>query len=110
MKKSTREYSRAQEERVAKALGGKVVANSGATAFNKGDVILDDWMIECKTVTKEREQVTIKKEWIDKNKQEAIGSGKMFQALAFDFGDGEDFYIINERMMQILVRLLDEQE
>ena len=34
----TRHYSKKQEKRVAKNLGGKVNANSGATGFYKGDV------------------------------------------------------------------------
>ena len=39
MNKPTRFYSNKQEKKVAKTLGGKKVANSGATAFHKGDVI-----------------------------------------------------------------------
>ena len=37
----TRWYSNKQEKHIAKELGGKKVPNSGATAFNKGDVVLD---------------------------------------------------------------------
>lgn len=34
MKRPTRFYSNQQEKKVAKAVGGKQVSNSGATAFN----------------------------------------------------------------------------
>ena len=51
--KSTRWYSNRQEKKVAKAVNGKQTANSGATAFQKGDVTTNDWLIECKTKTTE---------------------------------------------------------
>ena len=51
--KPTRYYSRRQETNVAKKLGGKVQPNSGATMFAKGDLVLDDWLIECKTKVSE---------------------------------------------------------
>ena len=36
----TRHYSSCQEKAVSKAVGGKVQKNSGATTFDKGDVIV----------------------------------------------------------------------
>ena len=66
----TRFYSARQEKAVAKAVGGKKVANSGATAFYKGDVMTDKVLFECKTCTKEQKTFTIKREWIDKNREE----------------------------------------
>ena len=97
MNKPTRFYSKRQENKVAKSLNGKRVANSGATAFNKGDVILDDWLIECKTKTKESDSFTIKREWIEKNKEEAFAMRKANSALVIDFGDGEQYYLIDEK-------------
>ena len=47
--KPTRFFSKNQEKQVAKNLSGKVIPNSGATAFAKGDVALDNFLIECKT-------------------------------------------------------------
>jgi hypothetical protein len=41
IKKPTRYYSDKQEKAIAKAVGGKQTANSGATAFQKGDVLID---------------------------------------------------------------------
>lgn len=98
MKKPTRWYSNRQEKAVAKAVNGKKVANSGATAFNKGDVQSDGWLFECKTITEERKSFTIKRDWLTKNKEEAFAMGKEHSALVFDFGDnGERYYVIDEK-------------
>ena len=58
MNKPTRFYSNLQERKVAKAIGGKQTANSGATAFYKGDVSTDQWLIECKTCEKVKASIT----------------------------------------------------
>lgn len=109
-KKPTRWYSNRQETKVAKAIGGKKVVNSGATSFNKGDVTLDNWLIECKTSTKNRESFTLKKEWFDKNKEESFAMHKDYSALVFDFGDGEQHYVINENLFKQLVNYLEREE
>ena len=109
-RKPTRWYSNKQENKVAKAIGGKKVANSGATSFNKGDVALDNWLIECKTSTKNRESFTLKKEWFDKNKEESFAMHKDYSALVFDFGDGEQHYVINERLFKQLINYLEREE
>ena len=104
MNKPTRFYSNKQEKKVAKALGGKQQSNSGATAFNKGDVVTDEWLIECKTATSEKTSFTIKKEWLNKNREEAFAINKSYNALAFDFGDsGERYYIIDEKTFKLLM-------
>lgn len=94
--KPNRFYSKKQEDKVARTLGMKRVPNSGATVFAKGDVAGEDIIIECKTLTREQKQHTIKKEWLEKNAEEAFGSGKALSALAFDFGDGKNYYILSE--------------
>ena len=107
-KKPTRYYSKKQETTVAKDLGGQRQPNSGATMFAKGDVTLDDWLLECKTKTKKSESITIHKEWIDKNNQEALFIGKPYNAIAFNFGPNEkNHYIINEELFQELVSFLN---
>ena len=94
----TRFYSNRQEKAVAKAIHGKQVANSGATAFNKGDVATDSWLIECKTTTTEKKSFSIKKDWLEKNKEEAFAMGKDYNALVFDFGDnGTRYYVVDEQ-------------
>lgn len=101
--KPTRWYSNRQEKAVAKAIGGKKTANSGATTFSKGDVTTDNWLIECKTATSEKQSFSIKREWLKKNKEEAFSMGKDYNALVFDFGDNDErYYIIDERTFKLL--------
>lgn len=61
-KKPTRFYSTKQEKKVAKELNGDRTYNSGATPFQKGDVIIDKFLIECKTKTSSSKSISIKKE------------------------------------------------
>lgn len=93
---STRDYSDKQEKAVADYLDGKKTPNSGATPFKKGDVILEDTIIECKTKTKETTSHSIKKEWIDTLRKECISMGKDYWAIIFDFGTQkiDDQYVI----------------
>lgn len=107
--KPTRWYSNKQEKQVAKAVGGRKVANSGATAFNKGDVITDNFLIECKTSTKQVKSVSIKKDWLIKNEEERFAMNKDYSALAFDYGDGVQYYVINEQLFLTLIQLLKEE-
>lgn len=105
---NTRKYSKKQEDRVAKVVGGKVNANSGATSFFKGDVRTDHLLVECKTSTKEVKSVSIKKEWLEKLNEERFAMGKQHSVLAFDFGDGKDYFIIDKRLMSILLDTLEK--
>jgi len=111
MNMNTRKYSKNQESRVAKSLKGKRQANSGATPFFKGDVITDQFCIECKTATTEKQSMSIKRDWIDKLKEEAFAMGKPYWALAFNFGglnNPENFYIIDEKLFKLLQTYLEE--
>lgn len=107
MKHPTRWYSDKQEKKVAKLVNGKQTANSGATSFSKGDVRADNWLIECKTLTEPKKSHTIKKEWLEKNAEEAFAMNKPYNALAFDFGDGENYFIIDARTFRKLVDIFD---
>jgi hypothetical protein len=110
----TRHFSARQEEAVAKATGGKRTPNSGATDFGgKSDVdIANLFNIECKTKTSNSESISIKKEWIHKNKREALFDGNPYSAIAFNFGpDSENYYIIDEYLFLELIdhlKTLDE--
>ena len=107
----TRFYSDKQEKHVAKVTGGKQVANSGATAFSKGDVRAENFLIEAKTSITEKSSFSIKKEWLDKNEEERFAMGKDYSALAFRFSpDGEDYYIISEKLFVKLINYLKEEE
>ena len=108
MNRPTRFYSNRQEKKIAKAVNGKKVANSGATAFNKGDVTTDSWLFEAKTKTNESNSFSIKREWIKKNEEEAFAMGKSYSALVIDFGDGEQHYIISEKLFLRMKDALDE--
>ena len=66
----TRKYSNLQEKRIAKKSRKKAKLNSGATMFQKGDVITDKILIECKTKVKESNHFD-QKDWIEKLKEEA---------------------------------------
>ena len=79
--KSTRYYSNRQEKQIVKELGGKQVSNSGATAFHKGDVSMNNFLIEAKTVTKHKDSFSIKLAWLLKNKEEAFAMHKPYNAL-----------------------------
>lgn len=107
----TRYYSNKQEKAVAKQIAGRQVINSGATAFLKGDVTTDDWLIECKTCISHKQSFSIKKDWLEKNKEEAFAMSKEYHALAFNFGpDTDNYYILNEKTFKHFLNLLEEQK
>lgn len=82
-----------QEKRVCKILGGRRQIGSGSTPFLKGDGVLDDLLIECKTRDKVSKSISIKKDWFDKVREEAFSMGKEGSILVFSFGDGRDFVV-----------------
>jgi hypothetical protein len=107
--KTTRAVSSAQEKRIEKAIGGKRTPNSGATKFDKGDIIVKDWLVEAKTCMEPKKSFTIKQEWLTKMKQEQYATGKMYSSLCFDFGDSKDrYYIVDENTFRYMIELLDE--
>lgn len=108
---STRYYSDKHEKSVCKALDAKQQSNSGAGKFNKGDVVTNQFLIECKTVMTPKNSVSIKKEWVDKNKNEAFAIRKPYQAVCFNFEPGgKNYYVINESLMRFLVGSLEDSE
>ena len=106
----TRWHSNKQEKKIAQAVNGKKVPNSGATLFKKGDISTDKWLFEAKTKMEESKSFSIKREWIDKNKEEAFAMGKDYNALVIDFGDGKQFYILDEKTFLLMKRCLEEAE
>lgn len=110
MDKPTRYYSKRQEDKISKAVGGRRNANSGATKFSKGDVSTKKFLIEAKTATSEKSSFSIKKEWLKKNKEEAFAMNKPYSALCFDYGDnGERFYVIDEDLFKFLVDVIEKE-
>lgn len=75
--------------------------------FQKGDVLLDDFLIECKTKMSPSESISIKKEWIEKNEKESLFMGKKYSSIAFNFGPDEKmYYIIDEYLFESLLEKL----
>ena len=109
-KDSTRFYSNRQEKAVAKAVGGRKVANSGATAFNKGDVTTEHFLIEAKTCMEPKQSFAIKKAWLEKNEEEAFAMRKPYHALVFDYGDGVQHYVIDQKLFDILLDAVNRLE
>ncbi len=103
-KDSTRYKSNQQEKRIAKAMGGRQVVGSGSTPFLKGDVIAGKIFIEAKTRVEPSKSIRVKKEWLDKAREQAYSSRKEDYAVAISFGDGRDYYIIDDRFMEELYR------
>lgn len=110
MPRPTRFYSSRQEKHIAKVTDGKQIANSGATPFSKGDVRTEQFLIEAKTCVSEKQSFSIKKEWLEKNEEERFAMGKDYSALAFNFGDDVNYYIISEKLFVKLLNLLKEEQ
>lgn len=109
---STRFYSDAHEKSICKALGAKQQSNSGAGHFNKGDVVHESasLLIEAKCCMKPKDSVSVKREWVEKNKSEGFAIRKANQAVCINFEpDGNNYYLINERLMKFLVEKLEEE-
>ena len=107
----TRVFSKKQEDQIANALGGSRQPNSGATAWAKGDVKTEQFLIEAKTKTKSSDSITIHKDWFQKNKEEAVFMGKPYTALVFNFGPNEEnHYVIDEDLFQTLVEYLKQNK
>lgn len=112
-KETTRYYSSNHENSIAKAINGKVQVNSGGTKFYKGDVVQKNasLLIEAKCSMSNKTSFSIKKEWIEKNRQEAFSMGLNNSALCFTFEpNGKNYYIIDEKTMKFLVEKLEEIE
>ena len=110
-KNCTRYYSALQEKQVAKKLGGKVNANSGATDFIKGDIRLEDILVECKTVMEDKKSVSIKADWLTKLREEAFAMNKPYTMLAFNFKPGgEIFYVLDEKFIYYIIELMNKEK
>lgn len=108
---TTRYYSDLQEKSVCKALNAYQQSNSGAGKFSKGDCIHKgaSLLIECKTCTTDKDSVSVKKEWLEKNLQEARSQRLANNCVAINFGPNQkNYYIIDENLMQFLVTELEK--
>ena len=111
-KEATRYYSDLHEKSVCRALGASQTPNSGASKWTKGDVVqrAASLLIECKTVMSEKQSVSIKRDWIVKNKEEAFLNRLDNSCLCINFGpDTNNYYVIDEKLMKFLVEKLEEE-
>lgn len=115
---STRFFSKKQENKVANDIGGKTTPNSGARPYQKGDISVsqqyniqedgtikekESWLLEAKTCMTNKQSFSIKKQWLEGIKEEALQAGKMNYALVFSFGPNqENYYILNEKKFKEL--------
>lgn len=113
-KTCTRYYSSLQEDYISRTFEGARTLNSGAGKWDKSDVIIKNagLSIECKTCTSPKQSFNIKKEWIIKHDQEAKSNQLYNTALAISFEPSgkENYFLINEKLMQFLVQKLAEEE
>ena len=107
-KNSTRYFSDKHEKRTAKRLGASVQTSSGSSQFLKGDVVSDKCLVECKTAESQKKSFSIKKEWLDKIDEQCFAMGKKYPILAFDFGDGDNYYVLNEYCMKRFMEFLEQ--
>lgn len=107
---TTRDVSSKHESNVARALSGHRTTNSGATTFSKGDVLLRDAIIECKTKMSDCQSFAIQLDWLRKLERERIEMGKGAAALAISFDVGaHSYYVIDERTMQRFLEFIAEE-
>ena len=92
MKTEGQKQSQKHEKRLAKKIGGKPMAASGAFWSHKGDVRSSDLLIEHKWTGKK--QVTVKSEVLKKITTEAILDGRI-PILGIHL-DGENYVILGE--------------
>lgn len=91
-------------------MGGKVQSNSGGTRFGGGDVHTQSFFIEAKTPTADKETFSVKREWLEKAREQAFEQNKTNYALAFRFGPDEpDFFVIDSRLFKHLITYLEEE-
>lgn len=111
-KNSTRYYSDIQEETIAHMLNGVRSSNSGAAKFSGGDVkvLKASLLIECKTVLSDKDSISIKKDWIEKNNQEKFSQRLSSGVIAFNFGPNQpNYFVIDSKLMRFLVEKLSEE-
>ena len=71
---------------------------------------LVNWLFEAKTKVKESDSITVKKEWFDKNNEERIAMHKQYSAVVISFGDGKNYYCVDEKTFTLMQEALSELE
>lgn len=107
---STKYYAERQEQYVAKILGGRVQPGSGCGKFSKSDVRSGDFLVECKTAMTTKQAFSIKKDWLEKLRAEALMNHKSMYALAFNFGAEAEhnYFVLDEKTFILLKEAFEE--
>lgn len=112
MSTANQRASRKQEARITKTFkqiqdDARTTISSGAIWIQKSDVVTKLFRIEAKTKVKKSTSMSIKKEWLDKIQLEAFESSKT-GLLAFSFGDGKDYLVIDSQdFISLMEELID---
>ena len=57
-----------------------------------------------------KKSFSIKKDWLEKNKEEAFAMGKDYSAVAFNFGpNSENYYVIDEKLFKLLKDYVEKE-
>lgn len=83
-KPNPRKFSQGREKKIARRIGARATANSGAAWSAKGDLSTSDSLIEVKST--KGSTMVIHRAWLDKIRQEAIKTQKE-PVVILDFGD-----------------------
>jgi hypothetical protein len=96
--RNNRKRGGAFEKKVADYLGFEVVPYSGSNArFGYGDVRNNEWLIECKNITPDKDKITIKQLWIEKNRERADNVGKKSCIAWMPAGKADKFILMEAR-------------
>lgn len=110
MNQNAKSCSKRQEQEIARMVGGKVQPNSGGTRFGGGDVHTQSVFIEAKTPVSDKQTFSIKREWLEKAREQAFEQNKTNYALAFRFGPEQpDYFVIDKRLFKYLIEKLEEE-
>lgn len=89
---NNKKRSKKQENRVAKEMNGRTTIASGSLYFQKGDVRLDKFLIECKTTYEDF--YTLKRSTFEKIKREAIKDSLRIPLLQIDLMEGNERLVV----------------
>lgn len=102
-----------QEKRLARDFKGKVTPGSGNQDHSKGDVKMELALLEAKST--EKNSISLKKEWLEKIDDEAVGEGLRIPALGITFtnvkpGTEKDWIILPKWAVQLMMNHYKDQE
>ena len=67
-------------------------------------LIVDNLFIEAKTKMEPSKSISVKKEWLEKAKEQAMATRKEDYTIAISFGEPKEYYIIEDTLMEDLYK------